>query len=91
MTDSNTLISSRIISIISEYSPLTQANRYVHNGYSKFGAITIEKDPNSDKSSLSYQLFVDGVPTWNTTILSPERSSDAKTAGGLWERLTGAR
>ncbi|KAF3770969.1 hypothetical protein M406DRAFT_285804 [Cryphonectria parasitica EP155] len=60
--------------------------KYIHNGNSKFGAITIERVPGTDKSSLSYQLFVDGVEAWNTTILSPE----AKTSGGLWDRLAGS-
>lgn len=65
-------------------------NRYIHNGNSKFGAITIEKVPGTDKSTLSYQLFVDGLEAWNTTILSPERSSVIKNTGSIWERLTGA-
>lgn len=71
---------------------LTHQIRYIHSGNSKFGSITIEQDPdNSDKSALSYQLFVDGVVAWNATIQTPERSPGAKTAGGLWERLKGSR
>ncbi|KAG6356652.1 hypothetical protein INS49_014526 [Diaporthe citri] len=61
--------------------------KYINSGYSKFGAITIEKVPESGRSSLSYRLFVDGVEAWNTTVLSPERIS----AGNLWERFTGSR
>ncbi|KAJ4389425.1 hypothetical protein N0V93_006893 [Gnomoniopsis smithogilvyi] len=62
--------------------------KYINSGYSKFGAISIGKDPNnSARSSLSYRLFVDGTEAWNTTILSP---NVGKTAGGLWERLVGA-
>lgn len=52
--------------------------KYINAGYSKFGAITIEKEPESDKSSLNYRLFVDGVEAWNTTILSPE--AEARSA-----------
>lgn len=71
---------------------LTKDNRYISSGHSKFGAITIEKDPlGGAKSTLSYQLYVDGAPAWNATITSPEKSPDAKPAGGLWDRLTGAR
>lgn len=66
---------------------LTKNLRYINSGYSKFGAITIEKVPESGRSSLSYRLFVDGVEAWNTTVLSPERTS----AGNLWERFTGSR
>lgn len=66
---------------------LTKHLRYINSGYSKFGAITIEKLPESSRSSLSYRLFVDGVEAWNTTVLSPERTS----AGNLWERFTGSR
>lgn len=63
------------------------SHRYHHSGTSKFGAITIAKDPSSPaRSTLTYRLFVDGVEAWNTTIWSP----DAKSAGGLWDRLTGA-
>ncbi|CAN8095300.1 unnamed protein product [Discula destructiva] len=61
--------------------------KYIHSGYSKFGAITIAKDPHSpSRSTLTYRLFVDGAETWNTTIRSP----DVKHAGGLWGRLAGA-
>lgn len=64
-----------------------QIFRYINKGYSKFGAITIEKIPESSKSSLSYRLFVDGVEAWNTTILSPDRTVQSK----LWDRITGSR
>ncbi|KAK2602445.1 hypothetical protein N8I77_008975 [Diaporthe amygdali] len=61
--------------------------KYINKGYSKFGAITIERIPESGKSSLSYRLFVDGVEAWNTTILSPDRTVQSK----LWDRITGSR
>ncbi|KAK7749769.1 hypothetical protein SLS53_000348 [Cytospora paraplurivora] len=65
--------------------------KYINWGYSKFGALTIEKVPESDKSSLTYRLFVDGAEAWNTTILSPERSVESRSAtGSFWERLTGS-
>lgn len=70
-------------------SPQLTVARYINAGYSKFGAITIEKEPESDKSSLNYRLFVDGVEAWNTTILSPE-AEGRSAAGTFWERLTGS-
>lgn len=71
----------------SNINSLTHVHRYIHNGASKFGAITIAKDPiNPARSTLTYRLFVDGVESWNTTISSP----DVKHAGGLWDRLTAA-
>lgn len=68
-----------------------QNNRYINKGYSKFGAITIEKGPEVGKSSLSYRLFVDGVEAWNTTVVSPERNAQSTDAAGFWDRLTGHR
>lgn len=64
--------------------------RYINKGVSKFGAISIEKIPEGDKSSLSYRLFVDGIETWNTTITSPERKVPGGNVGGFWERITGS-
>lgn len=65
--------------------------RYINKGYSKFGAITIEKVPESGRSSLSYRLFVDGVEAWNTTVLSPERIAQSNGAANLWDRFMGSR
>lgn len=65
--------------------------KYINKGYSKFGAITIEKGPEVGKSSLSYRLFVDGVEAWNTTVVSPERNAQSTDAAGFWDRLTGHR
>lgn len=69
-----------------------QIPRYINRGYSKFGAITIEKVPESGRSSLSYRLFVDGVEAWNTTILSPEWIVQSRLgAADLWGRFMGSR
>jgi hypothetical protein len=65
--------------------------RYINKGYSKFGAITIEKVPESGRSSLSYRLFVDGVEAWNTTVLSPEKSAQSNGGANLWDRLMRSR
>lgn len=71
---------------------LTKTLRYINRGYSKFGAITIEKVPESSRSSLSYRLFVDGVEAWNTTVLSPEWIVQSKLgAADLWGRFMGLR
>lgn len=71
---------------------LTKNLRYINKGSSKFGAITIEKVPESGRSSLSYRLFVDGVEAWNTTVLSPERTDQGKLGGSnLWDRVRGLR
>ncbi|POS80507.1 alkaline phosphatase family protein [Diaporthe helianthi] len=63
--------------------------KYINKGYSKFGAITIEKGPEIGRSSLSYSLFVDGVEAWNTTVLSPEKIVQSTDGAGIWDRLTG--
>ncbi|KAJ9139447.1 Alkaline phosphatase D [Pleurostoma richardsiae] len=66
--------------------------KYINKGNSKFGAVTIENLAEGDQSSLKYRLFVDGVETWNTVVLSPPKTVESKAAGGLggfWDRLTG--
>jgi alkaline phosphatase D len=68
------------------------STRYINKGNSKFGAVTIENLAEGDQSSLKYRLFVDGVETWNTVVLSPPKTVESKAAGGLggfWDRLTG--
>jgi alkaline phosphatase D len=61
--------------------------KYIYKGNSKFGAITIESLGDGAQSSLKYRLFVDGVETWDTVILSPEPVAGAKLGGGFWERF----
>jgi alkaline phosphatase D len=61
--------------------------KYIHKGMSKFGAITIEMLGDGTKSSLKYRLFVDGVETWDTVILTPDPVPVSKVGGGFWERF----
>jgi alkaline phosphatase D len=63
--------------------------KYINTGNSKFGAITIENLEQGDQSSLKYRLFVDGVETWNTVVLTPSPVEDSKPApgGSFWDRF----
>ncbi|KAK0635241.1 PhoD-like phosphatase-domain-containing protein [Bombardia bombarda] len=66
--------------------------KYIHKGNSKFGAITIENLEQGDQGSLKYRLFVDGVETWNTVVLSPPVAAAEKPAGrggSFWDRIKG--
>lgn len=45
--------------------------KYIPDGNSKFGAITISNPPRSDQSVLQYRLFVDGVESWSYTLTTP--------------------
>ncbi|RDW88305.1 alkaline phosphatase family protein-like protein [Coleophoma cylindrospora] len=45
--------------------------KYIPNGNSKLGAITIENPPASEQSILKFRLYVDGVETWSSVLLSP--------------------
>ncbi|CAJ2507882.1 Uu.00g090680.m01.CDS01 [Anthostomella pinea] len=63
--------------------------KYIHTGNSKFGAITIEKLADGEQSTLRYTVFVDGVETWNTVVLSPPAIHPARVGGSLWNRRRG--
>jgi alkaline phosphatase D len=54
--------------------------RYIPTGNSKLGAITIE-NKSSDQSILKFRLFVDGVESWSSVLLSPPAVS-----GGGWSK-----
>ncbi|KAL1303006.1 hypothetical protein AAFC00_003322 [Neodothiora populina] len=45
--------------------------KYVPDGNSKFGALTISTPTASDQSMLHYRLFVDGQESWSYTVLTP--------------------
>ncbi|KAI9832098.1 MAG: hypothetical protein M1826_002427 [Phylliscum demangeonii] len=45
--------------------------KYLPRGNSKFGAITIESQAASDRSLLTFRLFVDGVESWTHTLTTP--------------------
>jgi len=44
--------------------------KYIPNGQSKLGAITIE-DAATDQSSLKFRLYVNGAEEWSSVLLSP--------------------
>ncbi|KAL3423146.1 alkaline phosphatase family protein [Phlyctema vagabunda] len=53
--------------------------KYIPNGNSKLGSITIENTASSDQSILKYRLYVDGVEAWSSILLSPP-----SVAGKRW-------
>jgi len=58
--------------------------RYIPNGNSKLGAITIE-DAASDQSILKFRLYVDGVEAWSSVLLSPPvGSGKGRSKDALW-------
>lgn len=52
--------------------------KYIPNGNSKLGAITIENPTGSDQSILKFRLFIDGKETWSSVVLSPPSISGKK-------------
>ena len=61
------------------------AIKYIPDGNSKFGAVSISTPPTSDQSILHYRLFVDGEEAWSYTLTTPpnmEGGSRAKDA--IW-------
>ncbi|KAL8410075.1 hypothetical protein RB594_008246 [Gaeumannomyces avenae] len=57
--------------------------KYINKGNSKFGAITMENLAGSDQGSLRYRLFIDGVETWDTVLVTPPAPPKQK-AQGIW-------
>jgi alkaline phosphatase D len=55
--------------------------KYIPDGNSKFGAVTITNPPTSDQSVLHYRLFIDGAETWSYTLTTPPN-----VGGGLREK-----
>lgn len=49
------------------------SSRYIPNGNSKFGAISIESAEASDQSILKFRLYVDGKEVWEHVTLSPPK------------------
>lgn len=45
--------------------------KYIPDGNSKFGGVSISSPSTSDQSILHYRLFVDGVETWSYTVTTP--------------------
>jgi len=58
--------------------------RYIPDGNSKLGSVTIE-NTSSDQSILKFRLYVDGVETWSSVLLSPPTISGNRwTKDALW-------
>ena len=57
--------------------------KYLPDGNSKFGAVSISSPSTSEQSIMHYRLFVDGEEAWSYTITTPPtvggsgRSKDA--------------
>ena len=45
--------------------------KYIPDGNSKFGAVSISNPETSDQSVLYYRLFVDGLESWSYTLTTP--------------------
>ena len=45
--------------------------KYIPDGNSKFGAVSISTPETSEQSLLRYRLFVDGEEKWSYTLTSP--------------------
>lgn len=59
--------------------------KYIPEGNSKFGAVTIESPEASDQSILKFKLFVDGREEWESIILSPPvPAGKGRAKDALW-------
>jgi len=58
--------------------------KYIPEGNSKLGAITIE-NTSSDQSIFKFRLYVDGLETWSSVLLSPPTISGSRWGkDALW-------
>jgi len=58
--------------------------RYIPDGNSKFGAITIDTT-NEEQAVLKYRLFVDGEEAWSWVLTAPARGKKViKQRDRLW-------
>ena len=60
--------------------------KYIPDGNSKFGAVSISSPGTSDQSLLHYRLFVDGEEKWSYTLTSPVvgRAGMADRSDAIW-------
>ncbi|KAK5107934.1 hypothetical protein LTR62_000539 [Meristemomyces frigidus] len=59
--------------------------KYIPDGNSKFGAISISNPATSEQSVLQYRLFVDGVEGWRYTLTSPpEVAGGSREKDAIW-------
>lgn len=58
--------------------------KYIPDGNSKFGAVSISAPSTSEQSILHYRLFVDGKEKWSYTITTPPRGGNELKYGAIW-------
>ncbi|OBT40603.1 hypothetical protein VE00_08048 [Pseudogymnoascus sp. WSF 3629] len=59
--------------------------KYIAEGNSKFGSVTIESPEASDQSLLKFRLFIDGEEAWNSILLSPPMlKGKGRSKDALW-------
>ena len=59
--------------------------KYIPDGNSKFGAISISSPSTSDQSVLHYRLYVDGEETWSYTLTTPSGvGGDGRARDAVW-------
>jgi len=59
--------------------------KYIPDGNSKFGAVSISNPSTSDQSVLHYRLFVDGVEAWSYTLTTPpDAAGGARSKDAIW-------
>lgn len=58
---------------------------YIPAGQSKFGSFTIEKV--DGKSTLLYQLFIDGTETWRTVVEAAPVPPEPEPVPSFWDKL----
>lgn len=59
--------------------------KYIPDGNSKFGAVSISNPSTSEQSILHYRLFVDGQEVWSHTITTPPMvGGGARSKDAIW-------
>lgn len=59
--------------------------KYIPDGNSKFGAVSISSPLTSDQSTLHYRLYVDGVEKWSYTVTTPpDISGGGRAKDAIW-------
>jgi len=59
--------------------------KYIPNGNSKFGVVSIENLEAGDQSILRFSLYVDGKESWSSILLSPPTGAGKKRArDAIW-------
>lgn len=59
--------------------------KYLPDGNSKFGAVSISNPTTSDQSILQYRLFVNGIESWSYTLTTPpDLSGSGRSKDAIW-------